>query len=99
MTALRFQTGGRHQTSPASLRGACNRPCQKCKWQVTPKDNYTLGADCAVQALCRNLSVKPTHMQLVGEHSTIVASVAEPLWTDSSLKSGIGVCELIFTDK
>ena len=22
MTALRFQTGGRHQTSPASLRGA-----------------------------------------------------------------------------
>ena len=23
MTALRFQTGGRHQTSPASLRGAC----------------------------------------------------------------------------
>ena len=23
MTALRFQTGGRHQTSPAYLRGAC----------------------------------------------------------------------------
>lgn len=33
---------------------ACNRPCQKCKWQVTPKDTYTLGADCAVQALCGN---------------------------------------------
>ena len=25
MTALRFQTGGRHQTSPASLRGDCKR--------------------------------------------------------------------------
>ena len=38
-------------------------------------------------------------MQLVGEHSAIVISVAEPLWTDSSLKSGIGVCKLISTDK
>ncbi len=26
MTALRFQTGGRHQTSPASLRGGTNKP-------------------------------------------------------------------------
>ena len=26
MTALRFQTGGRHQTSPASLRGISQRP-------------------------------------------------------------------------
>ena len=25
MTALRFQTGGRHQTSPASLRGSTDR--------------------------------------------------------------------------
>ena len=26
MTALRFQTGGRHQTSPASLRGRQRKP-------------------------------------------------------------------------
>ena len=25
MTALRFQTGGGHQTSPASLRGVCGK--------------------------------------------------------------------------
>ena len=32
MTALRFQTGGRHQTSPASLRGRKgNRTRQKNK--------------------------------------------------------------------
>ena len=27
MTALRFQTGGRHQTSPASLRGLKRENC------------------------------------------------------------------------
>ena len=27
-TALRFQTGGRHQTFPASLRGAAERICR-----------------------------------------------------------------------
>ena len=26
MTALKFQTGGRHQTSPASLRGEQTKP-------------------------------------------------------------------------
>ena len=31
MTALRFQTGGRHQTSPASLRGALEE--EKDKWR------------------------------------------------------------------
>ena len=29
VTALRFQTGGRHQTSPASLRGLFNRKSEK----------------------------------------------------------------------
>ena len=29
MTALRFHTGGRHQTSPASLRGLFNRKSEK----------------------------------------------------------------------
>ena len=29
MTALRFQTGGRHQTSPASLRGHDNTMLQQ----------------------------------------------------------------------
>ena len=35
MTALRFQTGGRHQTSPASLRGGAGQKlanaCAVCK--------------------------------------------------------------------
>ena len=29
MTALRFQTGGRHQTSPASLRGLIEKEAPK----------------------------------------------------------------------
>ena len=32
MTALRFQTGGRHQTFPASLRGLCHK-----RWQAEKK--------------------------------------------------------------
>ena len=31
MTALRFQTGGRHQTSPASLRGSTTKRTTKTK--------------------------------------------------------------------
>ena len=34
MTALRFQTGGRHQTSPASLRGLQQGETQITKLQV-----------------------------------------------------------------
>ena len=39
---------------------------------------------------------KRTHTQLVREHSV---TVVEPLWTDSGLKSGISVCELISIKK
>ena len=34
MTALRFQTGGRHQTSPASLRGLCLRLKSQRRFQM-----------------------------------------------------------------
>ena len=36
MTALRFQTGGRHQTSPASLRGlTVKQICVKSRIRIT----------------------------------------------------------------
>ena len=73
--------------------------CQKCRWQVTPKHAYTLDptksewADYAVvQAECGNLSgnwsenIWPQSSQL-----------AEPLWTDLGIKSGIRVRELIIS--
>ena len=56
MTALRFKTGGRHQTSPASLRGNSSG------------------------------NARPYSSQL-----------AEPLSTDSDIKSGISVCKMIST--
>ena len=41
---------------------------------------------------------KRAHTQLVREHlATVVSQLAEPLWTDPSIKSGISVRELIST--
>ena len=37
MTALRFKTGGRHQTSPASLRGVCEEDKEQSH-SVTEED-------------------------------------------------------------
>ena len=62
---------------------ACKRPwsfCQKYKWQVTPKNTYTLNtaklewADYAVQAQCGKLSGIQAHTQLIREHSATVVS-------------------------
>ena len=46
MTALTFQTGGRHQTSPASLRGAC-------------QDKYKLGTEGDRQGLVQIMARTP----------------------------------------
>ena len=42
---------------------------------------------------------KPAHTQLAREHSVTMSQLAEPLWTDPGLKSGISVRELISTWK
>ena len=79
--------------------------CQKCRWQVTPKHAYTFDptksewADCvAVQAWCGYLSEKFTRNS---SRKTWPQSsqLAEPLWTDPGVRSGINVCELISTTK
>ena len=86
---------------------ACKRPrsfCQKCRWQVTSKHAYTLDptklewADyAAVQAQCGNLSRNELIHYLSGNTLSQSSQLTEPLWTDSGLKSGISVGELIFT--
>ena len=50
MTALRFHTGGRHQTSPASLRGSCrnmlggpNCLCLQCQTQKVKNECLSMG--------------------------------------------------------
>ena len=39
------------------------------------------------------------HTQLVREHSATTSQLAEPLWTDPDIKSGISVRDLIFKKK
>ena len=80
--------------------------CQKCRWQVTPKQAYTLDpmksewADyAAVQALSGNLSGNKLTRSLSGSTPSQSSQLAEPLWTDPGLKSGISVHELISTLK
>ena len=43
MTALRFQTGGKHQTSPASLRST--RPITRNKISKNKKQNNNIATD------------------------------------------------------
>ena len=88
---------------------ACKRSqsyCQKCRWQVTPKHTYTLHpmksewADCvAVQAQCGNLFRNKLIRNLPGNTWPQSSHLAEPLWPDPGLKSGISVRELIPTLK
>ena len=42
MTALRFQTGGRHLTSPASLRGRFLQPSKRSKKTTTTKNTHPI---------------------------------------------------------
>ena len=80
--------------------------CQKCWWQVTPKHAYTLDpskldwADyAAVQAECGDLSGNELTRNSSGNTRSQSSQLAEPLWTDPGLKSGISVRKLISTQK
>ena len=86
---------------------ACKRPwsfCLKCRWQVTRKHGYTLDpmklewADYAtVQAKCGNSSGNELTWNLSGNTPSQSSQLAESLWTDPGMKSGISVCKLIST--
>ena len=72
--------------------------CQKCRWQVTPKHAYTIDptksewADyAAVQALSGDLSGNELTRYSSGNTRSRSSQLAEPLWTDPSLKSGSSV--------
>ena len=80
--------------------------CQKCRWQVTPKHAYTHDpmrsewADyAAVQAYCGNLTANELTRNSSGITWSQPSQLAEPLGTDSGLKSGISVHELISIKK
>ena len=80
--------------------------CQKCRLQVTPKHAYTLDpsksewADyAAVQAECKNISGNELTRNSSGNTQSQSSQLAELLWTDPSLKSGISLRKLIFTLK
>ena len=70
----------------------CKRPgsfCQKCRWQVTPKQAYTddltksVWADCAaVQAQCGNQSGNELTCNWSGNTQSQSSQLAEPFWTD-----------------
>ena len=86
---------------------ACKRPqsfCLKCKRQVTPKHAYILDplksewADYAtVKAEWGNLSGNELTHNSSGNAWSQSSQLAEPLWTDLGLKSGISLRELIST--
>ena len=80
--------------------------CQKCMWQVSPKQAIALDptksewADYAVQAQCGNLSVKTSSHATRQENTRQQSSqLADPPWTDPGLESGTGMCKLILTFK
>ena len=94
---------------PRVIAVARKRPrslCQKCGWQVAPKQAYTLDAVksewadyVAVQACYENLSGHELASNSSGNTRSQSSQLAEPLWTDPGLKSEISVRELIFTLK
>ena len=78
--------------------------CQRCRWQVTPKHAYTLDASksewadyAGVQAECGNLSGNELTRNSSGNTRSQSSQLAEALWTDPGLKSGISLRELIST--
>ena len=80
--------------------------CQKCRWQVTPKHAYILDpskSDWAefadVQAECGNLSGNELTLNSSGNTQSQSSQLAEPLWTNPGLESGISLRELTSTSK
>ena len=84
-----------------------SRPfCQKCRWQFTPKQAYTHDSTksewadyVAVQACYENLSGHELASNSSGNTRSQSSQLAEPLWTDPGLKSGISVRGMISTLK
>ena len=79
--------------------------CQKCRWQVTSKNVYTFDpskSDWADYAAVKaGIGWEPIRNKLTrnssGNTQLQSSQLAEPLWTDPGLKSGIRLCELIST--
>ena len=78
--------------------------CQKCRWQVTPKDTYTF--DLTQSGMTMPLSRHSVRTYWETSSHTInqgtlsqSCKLAKPPWTDPGLKSGISVHELISTVK
>ena len=97
------------RSTPRVTAVTCKRPrsfCQKCRWQVKLKHAYTLDptklewADYAtVQAQCGNQSGNELTCNWSGNTQSQSSQLAEPLWTDPGIKSGISVRKLISTLK
>ena len=95
--------------TPLVTTVACKRPwpfCQKCRWQVTPKHAYHLDplqsewADyAAVQAECGNLSRNELTRNSSENTKLQLSQLAQLLWTDPGLKSGISLRQPISTLK
>ena len=78
--------------------------CQKCRWQVTSEQAYTLDPTksewvdyAVVQAYCGNLPRNELTHNLYGNIWPQSSQLTEPLWTDPGIKSGISVCKLVST--
>ena len=95
-----------HPRVTAVARKISQSFCEKCSWQVTPTHVYTFDpmksewADyAAVQAQCGNLSGNKLTRKSSDNTRSQSSQLAEPLWTDPGLNSGISVRELISTKK
>ena len=88
---------------PCVTAVACKRPwsfCQKCRWQVTPKHAYTLDpgkSEWADNASKGTYQGNKLTCNSSGNTQPQSSQLAEPLWTNSGIKSGISVRELIPT--
>ena len=95
---------------PLCTAVACKRPqsfCQKCRWLITPRYNIhpltQQSQSGLTMRLCRhsvqNLSGNEITHGLSGNARPQSFQLAEPLWTDPGLQSGISVHDLISTLK
>ena len=92
---------------PCVTTVACERPrlfSQKCRWQVTPKHAHTFDltkSEWADKPLSRHslgtyhLSGNKLTCNSSGNALSQSSQLAEPLWADPGLKSGISVRQLI----
>ena len=77
--------------------------CQKCAWQVAPKHAYTLHpaksewADYAAVQVVGTLPGNELTRNSSGNTRSQSSQLAEPLWTNPGVKSGISVRKLIPT--